>query len=134
MKKIFSTLAIASSLVYFASCDKDEGKLPNIAFKNTSGYVSANTTVKKDTVVLIGINASKSEDKDVLTNFTGTVSYNGGSDSTLVTESLSGSSGDSYSKDIVVHTHNAAGSEKYTFTVINKDGLKNTVSLTLTVQ
>ncbi len=133
MKKVFSMLAIAGSLMYFSSCEKDEGKLPNISFKTTTGYVSADATVKKDTVIVVGINASKAEDKDVLTTFTGAVSYNSGADSTITSETLSGSNGDNYSKDISIHTRNVAGSEKYTFTVVNKDGLKNTVSLTLTV-
>ncbi len=133
MKKLFSILAATASLVYFSSCDKDEGKLPNIAFKTGSTYVSTNMTVKKDTVISIGITASKAESKDVLTTFTGTVAYGAAADSTLVSESLSGSNGDNYSKDILIRTHNAAGTEKYTFTVVNKDGLKNSATLTLTV-
>ena len=133
MKKIFSILAVAASLVYFSSCEKDEGKLPNIAFKAGSSYVSTSMTVKKDTALTIGIVASKSEDEDVLKTFTGTVSYNGGADSTLASNTLSGADGDNYVRDIAIRTHNAAGTEKYTFTVVNRDGLKNSVTLTLTV-
>ncbi len=133
MKKLFSILAVTASLVYFSSCEKDEGKLPNISFKTGSSYVSTNMTVKKDTVLNIGITASKAEDKDVLTTFTGTVSYASAADSTLVSESLSGSNANNYTKDISIRTHNAAGTEKYTFTVVNKDGLKNSVTFTLTV-
>lgn len=52
----------------------------------------------------------------------------------IFSETLSGSNGDNYTKDITITTRNIAGTEKYTFTVVNRDGLRNSVSLTLTVQ
>ena len=131
MKRIFSLLAVTASLVYFSSCEKDEGRLPNISFKTGTGYVSSSMSIKKDSVFTVGITAAKTEDKDVLTTFTGTVSYNSGADSTLITETLTGSNGDNYTKDIAIRTHNAVGTEKYTFTVVNKDGLKNSISFVL---
>lgn len=133
MKKLNIFLAIAAGAFLFTSCEKDAGKLPNISLKTGSTYVAAATTLSKDTTVVIGINASKAEDKDVLKTFSATVSYNGGADSSIAAETLSGSNGDSYSKDITVHTRKAAGTEKYTFTVVNKDGLKNSVNVTITV-
>lgn len=133
MKKLTTFVAIVMSVLLFASCDKDEGKLPNIAFKTGTTYISSDVTLSKDTTVLIGINASKSEDKDVLKTFDGSRSYDGAAAASFTSETLSGSNGDSYSKDVSITTRNQAGTEKYTFTVVNKDGLKNTVSLTVTV-
>lgn len=133
MKKLTSIFAIFMSLVFLASCEKDEGKLPNIAFKTGTGYVSTSTTLSKDTTVVIGITASKAEDKDVLVTFDGSRSYDGGTSASFTSETLTGSNGDSYSKDVTITTRNQAGTEKYTFTVVNKDGLKNNVSLTITV-
>ena len=133
MKKINSFIAIIMALLFLASCEKDEGKLPNIAFKTGTGYVSSDITLSRDTTVVIGINASKSEDKDVLKTFDGSRIYDGGSSTSFTSEVLSGSQGDSYSKDVTITTRNQAGTEKYTFTVVNKDGLKNAVTLTVTV-
>jgi hypothetical protein len=115
------------------SCKKDEGKLPNISFKGGSGYTSASTTATKNQTVLIGINASKAEGKDVLKTFNASSSFDGGAATTIVQESLSGSQGDNYSKDLSVTTRNQSGTETYTFTVTNRDGISNQVSLTLTV-
>lgn len=133
MKKLSYFLAIVMAVLFLASCDKDEGKLPNISFKTGTTYVSNNITLSRDTTVTIGIQASKAEDKDVLVSFDGSKSYDAGAATSFVSESLSGSNGDNYSKDVSITTRNQAGSEKYTFTVVNKDGLKNNVSLTITV-
>jgi alcohol dehydrogenase class IV len=136
MKKIFSIAAIVTAFVFIASCKKeeDEGKVPNLSFKTGGTYVSADVTLKKDTTVTVGISASKAEDKDVLISFAGGVAYDAAtSDSSIYAETLSGTNGDIYSKDITIHTRSKAGTEKYTFTVINKDGLKNSVSFKVMV-
>jgi hypothetical protein len=134
MKRIFTFAAIIMATTFLASCEKDEGKLPNISFKTGTGYTAADATVAKKATIKFGINASKSEDKDVLKSFDGSKSLDGGAATSFQTESLSGAQGDTYSKDVEITTRDQAGTEKYTFTVINRDGLKNTVSVTLTVQ
>ena len=134
MKKIFSLLTVMTTIAILSSCEKDEGKLPNIAFKTGGSYTSVDKTVGKNETITIGITASKSEDKDVLKTFDASRSYDGGTLTSFTNESLSGSQGDNYSKDLQITTRNQAGAEKYTFTVVNRDGLKNSVSLTLTVQ
>lgn len=133
-KAAIGLLLATTSLLSLSSCEKDEGKLPNIAFKTGSEYKSADATVTKGTTVKIGITASKSEDKDVLTKFNITQSLDGAAESTAFTKDLSGSEGDNYAYDYTLTTRNQAGTEKYTFTVVNRDGLVNKVSLTLTVQ
>jgi len=137
MKKLLSVLSIIFVCTFaLVSCEKeeDEGLLPTISFKTGGSYTSAAATVAQNAAVTIGINAAKSEDKDVLTKFTAKVSYNGGADSIINTQDLSGSNGDNFSYDQAITTRSQAGTEKYTFTVINKDGLVNSVNLTLTVQ
>jgi len=133
MKKIF-LLACVASLFCLSSCEKDAGKLPNIAFKTGGTYLSADKVVGQNETILVGIDASKSEDKDVLKTFDASHSFDGAAATSFLNESLSGSQGDSYTKDISITTRAQAGTEKYTFTVINRDGLVNSVSLTLTVQ
>jgi hypothetical protein len=120
-------------LTVFSACDK--GKLPNIAFKTGGTYLSADKTVAKGDTVLVGIKASKAETSDILKTFNESVFYDGsGAATSLDDETLSGSQNDSYDKDFKVVARKQAGTEKYTFTVVNRDGLTNSVSLTLTVQ
>lgn len=133
MKKICSFVAILATIISMSSCDKDAGKLPNISFKTGANYVSSDVTLTKDTTVTIGITASKAEKEDVLKSFDASKVLDGGASASFSSESLSGSNGDNYSKDLSIHVRNSAGTEKYTFTVVNRDGLKNSVSLTITV-
>lgn len=137
MKKIinaFVTMTVLFSILSIAACEKDEGKLPNIAFKTGGNYTSADKTVNKGETITVGIDASKAEDKDVLKTFDASKSTNGGAATSFVNETLSGSSVDSYSKDLTIVADTTSGSSKYTFTVVNRDGLINSVSLTLTVK
>ncbi len=136
MKKLNIFFAILLAVTTFVSCKKeeDEGKLPNITFKTAAGYVSADMILPKDTTVAIGIDASKAEPADVLKTFDASRVYDGGTSSSFYAETLTGTKGDSYSKDLSVTTRNVNGTEKYTFTVVNRDGLKNSVTLTITVQ
>ena len=125
------TLLFIFGLLTMMACD--EGKLPNITFKSGGDYISSDATVGLNDTVKIGIEASKSEKKDPLKKFTVTREYDKGTDETFIDESLSGSNGDAYSRDVEITTRNQPGTEKYTFTVVNRDGLINQVSLTLTV-
>jgi hypothetical protein len=136
MKKLlyaaYALLVTSVLSLSLASCEKDAGKLPNISFKTGIGYTSADATVPLNSSVLIGINASKSEGKDVITKFTITKSVNGGDATTVYTVDVT--NGDTYSYEYTAATGSTAEQDKYTFTVVNKDGIVNSVSLTLTVQ
>src|SRR5437763_1888426 len=95
-KAAFYMLLIGSFALLLGACKKngDEGKLPALSFKTDQGYIATDATVAKNTAVKIGINASKSEDKDVLTKFSITRSRDNGPDSTMVSKDLPGSDGD----------------------------------------
>ncbi len=135
MKTILSYISIVILLCAVASCKKETDAmiLPNIAFKTGAGYTSGDANVAQNTSVLVGITASKSEPNDVLKTFDVSVSYDGGAATSVHNESLTGSDGDNFSTDYPITTRSQAGTEKYTFTIINRDGLINFVSLTLTV-
>ncbi len=134
MKNIKSIIILFAALAVISSCKKDSGKLPNIAFKTGGNYVSADKTVTKGETVVIGINASKAEDKDVLKTFSATKIINGAAPTSIAQETLSGSNADAYAKDFTIVVGSASITEKYTFTVVNRDGLTNQVTLTLNVQ
>ncbi|MDI1234205.1 MAG: hypothetical protein PSX81_07985 [bacterium] len=136
MKKSISILSVAAiaAVFFFSACEKDEGNLPNIAFKTGGQYVSANDSVQQGDTVIVGIKASKAEEKDVLKSFDGSSSFDNAASTSFVSESLSGGNQDNFEKDMVLIARKQAGKEQYTFTVVNKDGLKNAVSLTLFVK
>jgi hypothetical protein len=133
MKNILWTLVLLVSLFSMSSCEKDEGKNPNISFKGGASYTNTNATIAAGTSVLVGINASKAEDKDVLKKFNISKSVNGATAISVFDKDLSGSEGDDYSYDYTATAGTTAGDAiKYTFTVTNRDGLTNQVSLTVT--
>ncbi len=135
MKNIIAIACCVAALTIFSSCEEDEGKIPNISFKTGANYVSADAILDKDSNIVIGISASKSEDKDVLKKFNISKSVNGGSDSTVFQKDLAGSEADNYSYDLPVRVGTKVGNkEKYTFTVTNRDGLVGQKSLTVTIQ
>ena len=137
MKKYLFSLLPAIALAFLttlASCKKDEGKLPNIGFISGIAYMSGDKTVDKGQTVLFGIQASKSEDKDILKTFNESVSFDEAAPITVQNITLSGAEEDNYTVEVPITVRNQAGTEKYIFTVTNRDGLTNSVSLTLTVQ
>lgn len=136
MKQTMSTIRFAIiviAMLAINSCEKDKGILPEISFKTGAGYTSADATIAKSTAFLVGINAAKTEDKDVLKTFNASVSYDAGGSSTIYSETLTAAQGDNYSHDLNLTTRNQTGTEKYTFTITNRDGLINTISLNITV-
>ncbi len=135
MKKLIHALTFSSlALLFFSitSCEKDEGILPAISFKTGAGYTSANANIARSTIFKVGIDAAKTEKKDVLKTFNISRQYDGGASTTVYDATLSGSQGDNYSYDYNGTTRNVAGTEKYTFTVTNRDGLVNSITLTIT--
>lgn len=135
MKKINRTILIcltAFTFLAFASCKKDPGRVPDISFKTGAGYTSADASIVKNTPFKIGINAAKTEEEDVLKTFNISVSYDGGASATIYSENLTTAMEDNYTYDLLKSTRNQAGTEKYTFTITNRDGLINTISLTIT--
>ncbi|MBS1687966.1 MAG: hypothetical protein JSS96_04530 [Bacteroidetes bacterium] len=139
MKHIFkaASLLLLTVFIYsLSSCKKeeDQGLPPKISFKTGANYISSDATVARDSSLTVGINASKSEGNDILTKLTITVSYDGRADSTIYTESVDASMASAYSKDFPVKTRNQAGTEKYTFSVVSKDGIVNSAKFTLTVK
>ncbi len=129
--KIISAIIIVSVLVS-ASCKKEKDKQipPVLNLKTGVGYTSADATLGTNDTITVGVTAQKSEEKDLLTRFVETQQYDAGTITPVLNESFNQ---DSYSKDMVIITRNMAGTEVYTFTIINRDGLTTTKKITLTV-
>lgn len=135
MKNILFALICVSLIAVISSCEKDEGKLPNISFKTGGAYITTDTSIAAGSTIIIGINASKAEDKDVLKKFNISKSINGAAATSEYDKDLSGSEGDNYSYDFTRTLESTVGQKnKYTFTVTNRDGLTNQVAITVTIK
>src|SRR5258706_279945 len=134
MKTIFNILFLISVLAIVSSCTKDEGKKPNISFKNGVDFTNTDITLASGSQLKIGIDASKAEDKDVLKKFNVSKSVNGASATTVFEANLTGPDSDSYSHDYIeVIAGNVGDVNRYTFTVTNKDNITNQLTLKVTI-
>ncbi len=132
MKNTLLTIALFVAALSVNSCKKeeDEGKLPNISFKTAAGYVHADTTIAAGDSVLVGIEASKAESADVLKQFNLSTTINSGSSVSVYDRTLTGTEGDAFAYDMHVAASPTAGDTiTYKFTVTNRDGLVNYVSM-----
>ena len=135
MKNIVTALLLFVAIASIPSCKKDEGKLPDIKFKIASGYTFSDEVKSPGSTITIGIIAAKTEKEDVLKNFNISQSVNGGSPFTVFNKVLTGSEGDNYAYDFTTTLDTVVGqTDKFTFTVSNRDGLVNQVALTTTIQ
>ena len=125
-------LVLAFGIISF-SCKKDEMIPPTIDFTTGSGYTSADSHIALDTDFKIGVTAKRTEDKDDLKTFVVTVSYDGGAETTIDNVTIPAAQAGEFTKDYDLTTRNIAGSEKYSFTVTNRDGLITTKTITIAV-
>jgi len=127
----------AGLLTFFYSCEKETDKMipPVLEFKTGPGYTSNDTTVGINTQVRVGIHAEKTEGEDYLNTFTVSHSFDGALPPVTGTSFVIDESGhDVFEEDVTITTRPETGSEAYSFTITNRDGLVVTKTLTLTVQ
>ena len=131
-KKGILFLVLAFGIISF-SCKKDEMIPPTIDFTTGTGYTSTDSHIALDTDFKIGVSAKRTEDKDDLKTFVVTVSFDGEAATTIDNVTLPAAQAGEFTKDYDLTTRNAAGTEKYSFTVTNRDGLITTRIITITV-
>ena len=129
------SLMMVSIIIIVASCKKtkDAHVPPDVVFKTGTGYTSADATIAKNDSIKVGITATKTEDD--LKSYNVSYAYDGTSTTTtFYNYYLQSSEYNSYSKDIEIHARNQTGSEKWVFSIVDKDGNITQKSITLTVQ
>lgn len=132
MKTSKITLIVLALLtVVTFACKKDEHVPPSLTFASGGNYTSANATVGTSASVKFGIVAQKTEDELKTVNVS--YSYDGGASVSYTNYTLTGSQEDYFAQDVIITTRSTAGSEKWIFTVTDKDGNITTNSITLTV-
>jgi hypothetical protein len=131
-KLIFGLLVAAAMGI--TACKKEsqeDGMIkPQLDFKTGSGYVSADATLPMNDTIVIGVNCARTEENDNLTRFIATKTYDGGTSTTFVDETMNAVT---YTKDMTIITRNVSGVEAYSFTITNRDGLTTTKTITITV-
>jgi len=120
-------------VMLITSCEKDKMIPPTLDFITGAGYTSADAHIALNTAFKIGVDAKRTEDKDDLKTFTVTRSYDGAAATTIDNVTIGSAQAAEFTKDYNLTTRNTAGTEKYTFTVTNRDGLITTKSITVTV-
>jgi hypothetical protein len=132
LKTTILFLVLAFGMISF-SCEKDEMIPPTIDFTTGAGYTSGDSHIALDSDFKIGVTAKRTEDKDDLKTFVVTVAFDGGVETTIDNVTIPTAQGGEFTKDYDLTTRNTAGTEKYSFTVTNRDGLITTKAITITV-
>ena len=102
---------------------------PTIDFTTATDYTSSDAHLALNTDFKIGVTAKRTEDKDDLKTFVVTVSFDGEAATTIDNVTIPAAQAGEFTKDYDLTTRNAAGTEKYSFTVTNRDGLITTRKL-----
>ena len=134
MKKFLFLIGI-TILGMSASCKKntDPHIPPDLAFKTGAGYTSGNATITQGDSVLVGVVITKKEDD--IRNLNISYAYDGNTTTTtLQTVIMTAAEYSGYNHDFWIHSRNVAGTEKWVFTVTDRDGNLAQKSFTLTVQ
>jgi len=126
-------IPITTAVFVMSSCEKDKMIPPTIDFTTGAGYVSADGHLAVNTNFKIGVTAKRTEEKDDLKTFVVTRSYDGGAETTIDNVTIPSAQAGEFTKEYPLTTRNQNGTEKYTFTVTNRDGLITTKSITITV-
>ncbi|MBA3665255.1 MAG: hypothetical protein H0W61_13740 [Bacteroidetes bacterium] len=135
MKNILS-LFILSFVLLFFNCKKkkvDPHVPPDVVFKTGGKYISGDVTKAKKDTLTVGITATKTEDN--LKSYNVSYAYDGASTTTTFFNYLMlESEYEGYSKDVQIITRNQAGSERWVFSIVDRDGNITQKTINITVQ
>ena len=127
---IFLPIAIIS-----IACKKqnDPHIPPDVVFKTGGNYTSTDLTVGLEDTLTIGIVATKTEDD--MKSYNVSYAYDGSTTTTtFYNYLLDATEYTSYSHDIDITTRNQAGTERWVFSIVDRDGNITQKTINLTVQ
>lgn len=119
----------------FSACkkNKDAHIPPKVEFKTSTGYTFTSGSATLQDTLLVGITATKTEDD--LKSLNASVAYDGASSTTTkYNYYTTATEYTGFSKDIQIITRNQAGTERWIFSVVDRDGNITQKEFTLTVQ
>jgi hypothetical protein len=134
MKKIASlvttVICLAGIILKCSSCGKEDSKPPTISFAIDSVlYISRDTALLRESVFNVGIVAAKTGLEGMLSGMTVSFSRSGSGDSIIQQMSFVKQA---FFQFYSYQAPDSGVSDRYTFTVFERDGLSNSVSLTVT--
>lgn len=127
MTKNILFIALLGLVTVFSSCNRDEKVAPSVSFVGGAGFTSSDQTVATGTAIKVGITASCDQ---TMKKFQIKVAYDGQVPSMVLDSAIS-------TKIFALpqYTFNArgiAGTEVWSFTLVDEDGLTTTVSFKVT--
>lgn len=133
MKAMKYVVMISLFSLVFSACEKDAHIPPDISLKTGAGYTTADATVAKNQSIMVGVTGVKKEDDMI--NYNVSYAYDNATTTTTYQNfSLTGSEQQNFTKDVTFTTRNVAGTEKWIFTITDKDGNIAQKTIVLTVQ
>jgi hypothetical protein len=134
MKTQLLTLA-ALTFVVLTACKKnvDPHIPPDVVFKTDAGYAYSDATVGLEDTLKVGIIATKTEDD--MKSYNVSYAYDGStSTTTFYNYLLTPAEYTSYAHDVDIVTRTIPGSERWVFTIVDRDGNITQKTINLTVQ
>jgi hypothetical protein len=117
------------------SCKKkkvDQHIPPDMVFKSGGIYTNADRTLNKKDTITVGITATKTEDD--LKSYNVSYYYDAGTTSTtFFNYFLTSNEINSYSHDIKIIARDQSGTEKWVFSIVDRDGNITQKTILLTV-
>ncbi|MEN9999072.1 MAG: hypothetical protein RI922_2062 [Bacteroidota bacterium] len=134
-KLVYICFIMIAGFASFTSCKKknDPHVPPSVEFKTSLGYCYKDTVVGLQDTLNVGIVATKTEDD--LKSYNVSYSYDGATTtSTFYNYLATETEYTGLNKDVQIITRNQAGSEKWIFSIVDRDGNITQKQFTLTVQ
>jgi hypothetical protein len=129
-------IIIALLTIVTLSCKKakaDPHVPPDVELVSGTKFITADCTLGKQDSVWVGLRAHKTEDN--LKSYNVSFAYDGSQTTTTFFNYLMSSNEyDNYGKDIMIVTRNVAGTEKWIFSIVDRDGNITQKAITITVQ
>jgi len=133
MKKYILLLLVVT---IFISCQKkktDPHVPPDVTLKIGNNFITSDCTLGKQDTVWVGITATKTEDD--LKSYNVSFAYDGvATTTTFYNYLMNANELNGYSKDIQIITRNQNGSERWVFSIVDRDGNITQKTIKITVQ
>ena len=129
---------IVLALLIFAAISCKKGKAdphipPDVELRSGTNFITGDCTLGKQDSVWVGIAAHKTEDD--LKSYNVSYAYDGVSTTTtFFNELLTSSEYYNYAKDVMIVTRNVAGTERWVFSIVDRDGNITQKTINITVQ
>ena len=122
-------------ILFSFSCKKtkaDQHVPPDVTFKSGGIYTDGDKTVNKKDTIVVGLTATKTEDD--LKSYNVSYLYDGATSSTtFYNYVLTAAEANSYSHDIKLGARNQSGTEKWVFSIVDRDGNITQKTIVVTV-